>query len=114
MNNCIFCKIINKEIKSEIVYEDDVMVVFRDINPQAPLHLLLVPKKHIQSVNDIDKNDKDLIGQIFVVAKELAKKFNVDKDGYRIVVNTGSNAGQAVLHIHFHFLAGRQFSWPPG
>jgi histidine triad (HIT) family protein len=114
MNNCIFCKIINKEIKSEIVYEDDIVVVFKDINPQAPVHLLIVPKKHIQSGNEIDVADKEIIGHIFIVAKEIAKKFNVDKDGYRVVVNTGKNAGQAVLHIHFHFLAGRMFSWPPG
>jgi histidine triad (HIT) family protein len=114
MNNCIFCKIINKEIKSEIVYEDDDIIVFKDINPQAPIHLLMVPKKHIQSVNDLEVLDKEVIGHIFVVAKEIAKKFNVEKDGYRIVVNTGRNAGQAVFHTHFHFLAGREFSWPPG
>ena len=114
MNDCIFCKIINKEIKSEIVYEDDIVVVFKDINPQAPLHLLIVPKKHLKNVNEIETEDKGLIGHVFVVAKEIAKKFNVDKDGYRIVVNTGKLAGQAVFHIHFHFLAGREFSWPPG
>ena len=114
MNDCIFCKIINKEIKSEIVYEDDIVVVFKDINPQAPLHLLIVPKKHLKNVNEIETGDKGLIGHVFVVAKEIAKKFNVDKDGYRIVVNTGKLAGQAVFHIHFHFLAGREFSWPPG
>ncbi len=114
MNSCIFCKIINKEIKSEIVYEDDIVIAFKDINPQAPLHLLIVPKKHIENVNEVNSEDKELVGHVFVVAKEIAKKFNVDKDGYRIVVNTGKFAGQAVFHIHFHFLAGREFSWPPG
>lgn len=114
MNNCIFCRIINKEINSEIVYEDDKVIVFKDINPQAPIHLLIVPKRHIESINEINVEDKNIIGHIFIVAKEVAKKFNVDKCGYRVVVNTGRDAGQAVFHIHFHFLAGRELSWPPG
>jgi len=114
MNKCIFCKIINKEIKSDIVFENDKVIVFKDIKPQAPLHMLVVPKKHISSVNEVDESCKDFIAEVFIVAKILAEKLELKDKGYRIVVNTGKDAGQEVLHIHFHFLAGRQFSWPPG
>ncbi|MCS7151538.1 MAG: histidine triad nucleotide-binding protein [Endomicrobia bacterium] len=114
MKNCIFCRIINKEIPSEIVYEDDDIIVFKDINPQAPIHLLIVPKQHIESINNIDKDSISILGKVFYVAKEVSSKFAVSEEGYRIVVNTGKNAGQEVLHLHFHFLAGRKFSWPPG
>lgn len=114
MNNCIFCKIVNKDIPSEIVFEDEDIIVFKDIRPQAPLHLLIVPKQHIADVNELSKDNVDIISKIFLVAKQLALKFNVAENGYRIVVNTGRDAGQEVFHIHFHFLAGRKFSWPPG
>lgn len=114
MNNCIFCKIVNKDIPSEIVFEDEDIIVFKDIRPQAPLHLLIVPKQHIADVNELSKDNVDIISKIFLVAKQLALKFNVAENGYRIVVNTGKDAGQEVFHIHFHFLAGRKFSWPPG
>ncbi|MFN3550812.1 MAG: histidine triad nucleotide-binding protein [Endomicrobiia bacterium] len=114
MDGCIFCKIVNKEIKSEIVYEDEKFVVFKDINPQAPIHLLLVPKQHISSVNDIDeKNEKFLEGFLSII-KKIAQKLNFSESGYRVVVNTGKDSGQEVLHIHFHILAKRKFSWPPG
>ncbi len=111
---CIFCKIINKEIKSEFVYEDENFVVFKDINPQAPIHLLIVPKKHIVNINDVDENNVEILKNVFLVAKKVAEKFNVKENGYRIVVNTNKDAGQEVFHIHFHFLAGRKFQWPPG
>lgn len=114
MNSCIFCKIVNKEIPAEIVYEDAEVVVFKDINPQAPLHLLLVPRQHISNINEISDSNAGVISKIFCVAKQLALKFGVAESGYRIVVNTSKDAGQEVFHIHFHFLAGRKFSWPPG
>lgn len=111
---CIFCKIINKEIKSEVVFENEKVIAFKDINPKAPVHVLIVPKQHIASVNELDENSKNVISEVFIVAKSIAEKLGVKDEGYRIVVNTGKNAGQEVFHIHFHFLAGRQFSWPPG
>ncbi len=114
MNECIFCKIINKEIKSEIVYEDEKFVVFKDINPKAPIHLLLVPKQHISSINDIDEKNENFLEGVFNVIKNVAKRLDFFETGYRIVLNTGKDSGQEVLHIHFHILAKRKFSWPPG
>ncbi|HIC87680.1 MAG TPA: histidine triad nucleotide-binding protein [Aquificae bacterium] len=107
MKNCIFCKIINKELPSEIVYEDDKVIAFKDINPQAPIHILICPKKHIETINDLKEEDKDIIGHIFLVAKKIAKDLNVDKRGYRIIVNCNKEGGQEIYHIHFHFLAGK-------
>ncbi|MCX7956489.1 MAG: histidine triad nucleotide-binding protein [Endomicrobia bacterium] len=112
MEGCIFCRIVDKQIKSEIVYEDVNFLVFKDINPQAPIHFLVVPKKHIENINFIE-DDNSLEG-IFSVIKKVTKELGLDKDGYRIVQNNGRNAGQAVDHIHFHVLAGRKFGWPPG
>lgn len=114
MNECIFCKIINKEIKSEIIYENDKFVVFKDINPQAPIHLLLVPKQHISSINEIDEKNERFLEGVFRVIKKVAQELNFSENGYRVVVNTGKDSGQEVLHIHFHILAKRKFSWPPG
>ncbi len=112
MDDCLFCKIINGEIPSDFVYEDDKIVVFKDLNPQAPVHLLLIPRQHIQSTDDIDLSNSYLIGHIFEVAKELAKD-NLES-GYRIVNNCKEEGGQSVNHIHFHLLGGRQMLWPPG
>lgn len=114
MKDCIFCKIANKEIPSEIVYEDDRIVAFKDIEPQAPIHILIIPKEHIQSVNELNENNINLINDIFSTIKKLAKDFNIEKDGYRIVNNCGEYGGQTVNHMHFHLLGGRKFSWPPG
>lgn len=114
MKDCIFCKIANKEIPSEIVYEDDRIVAFKDIEPQAPIHILIIPKEHIQSVNELNKNNISLIDDIFCTIKKLVKDFNIEKNGYRIVNNCGEYGGQTVNHIHFHLLGGRKFSWPPG
>jgi len=114
MNKCIFCEIIDKNIKTEIVYEDTNIIAFRDINPQAPVHILVVPKKHISSVISLQEEDEKYIGHIFSVFKEIAKKEGVSQTGFRVVVNTGKDAGQEVQHLHFHFLAGRKLSWPPG
>lgn len=111
---CVFCKIIKKEIKSNIVYEDEEIVAFRDINPQAPVHILVIPKNHIQSLNEIREEDVELIGKIHKAIKEIARSEKIDTSGYRVVLNTGSDSGQAIQHIHFHLLGGRRLSWPPG
>ncbi|AFK87057.1 histidine triad nucleotide-binding protein [Thermoanaerobacterium saccharolyticum] len=114
MSDCIFCKIINREIESKIIYEDDYVVAFPDINPQAPVHLLIVPKAHIDSPLDIDDKNKELVGHVYVIAKKLAKQYGIDSKGYRIVSNCGDDGGQTVHHIHFHLLGGRFMTWPPG
>ena len=110
---CIFCKIINKEIESKIVYEDDKCVAFEDINPQAPVHILVVPKKHISALREVDDRDRELLGHVLKVASKIALEKGLEK-GYRIVVNDGKEAGQTVFHIHFHLLGGREMGWPPG
>jgi histidine triad (HIT) family protein len=114
MENCIFCSIVNGKIPSEIVYSDEHVVCFKDINPEAPVHLLIVPKKHIGSINELTTEDKELVGHIYIAAQELAKKFGAQESGYRVVTNCGKDAGQTVQHIHFHLLAGRNLTWPPG
>lgn len=112
--DCLFCKIAGKEIPAQIVFENKDIVAFRDIAPQAPVHILIITKKHIPGLNDVTVQDAALIGQIQYVAKELAKTENISEDGYRLVLNCGKNAGQAVAHIHYHLLGGRKFKWPPG
>jgi histidine triad (HIT) family protein len=109
----LFEKIINREIPSDIVYEDDVSIAFHDINPQAPTHILIIPKKRIERPDLIDKADEEVVGHLFSVARIIANKLNISK-GYRLVMNNGEHAGQSVFHIHLHFLAGRKLSWPPG
>lgn len=108
--NCIFCKIANKEIPVELVYENEKIVAFNDLNPQAPLHLLVIPKEHYSSLNEL--NDKQLLGELLNAVKEITKKLKI-KD-YRTVINTGKEAGQAVFHLHLHILAKREMLWPPG
>ena len=110
----IFNKIINKEIKADIIYENDKVIAFKDINPAAPIHFLIIPKKNIKTINDIQENDKILIGELFIAAKKIAKDYNIDKNGYRLIFNCNDDAGQTVFHIHMHLLAGRKLSWPPG
>lgn len=110
--DCLFCKILKKEIPSKMVFEDDLTFAFRDINPQAPTHILVVPKKHIAKIADMDPSDKELIGHINWVACEIAKKEELQD--FRLVVNNGPTSGQSVWHIHLHLLGGRPFSWPPG
>ena len=109
-SDCIFCKIAAKEIKSNLIYEDDNAVAFNDLSPQAPVHFLVIPKKHYSSLNDIDSID--VFADIFSVIPKIAKKLNI-KD-YRTVVNTGESAGQTVFHMHVHVMSGRDFSWPAG
>ena len=110
----IFSKIINKEIPAKIVYEDDEILAFEDIAPKAPVHILIIPKKEIKTVNDIEKQDIDLIGRLIIIAKKIASDKKIDKDGYRLVMNCNDFGGQTVYHIHLHLLGGRQLSWPPG
>lgn len=111
--DCIFCKIANKEIPSEIVYQDDLITAFKDTSPQAPVHILFVPNKHIARVDDITKEDKDLIGHIYYTIATMSKDLGLER-GYRVVVNNGDEGGQTVDHLHFHLLAGRNLQWPPG
>lgn len=110
----IFNKIINKEIPADIVYEDDQCLAFKDISPQAPLHILVIPKKEISSMNDTASDDKNLLGHMMLKCAEIAKEQAVSEDGYRLVVNTNKNGGQSVDHLHIHILGGRQLQWPPG
>ncbi|MCK4296938.1 MAG: histidine triad nucleotide-binding protein [Candidatus Marinimicrobia bacterium] len=112
--DCIFCKIALGEIGTEFVYESDDIVAFRDLNPQAPTHILLIPKKHIPKISDIKKEDEALIGKMIAVANLLAAKENILENGYRMVFNCGKDAGQEVFHIHLHLLGGRKMIWPPG
>uniref|UniRef100_A0A7C4JS61 Histidine triad nucleotide-binding protein n=1 Tax=Thermodesulfobacterium geofontis TaxID=1295609 RepID=A0A7C4JS61_9BACT len=112
--SCIFCKIVNKEIASNIVYEDEKVVAFHDINPQAPYHILVVPKKHISTLLEVTEEDKELIGHIYLVINKIAKELGFDERGYRVVVNCKEEAGQTIFHLHFHVLAGRVMGWPPG
>lgn len=112
--NCLFCKIIEKKIPAQLVYEDEYAIAFEDINSQAPVHTLIVPKKHIADIHSIVVTDRELVGHLFFVAKSIASKKELEKKGYRIVINNGQGAGQTVFHIHLHLLSGRRFGWPPG
>ena len=111
--DCLFCKIINGDIPSEKVYEDDLVYAFKDINPEAPVHFLIVPKEHIKSAYELDEAHKELIGHIFLVAKKVLKDMGIE-NGCRIVNNAREDGGQTVDHLHFHVLAGRSLNWPPG
>lgn len=111
--DCLFCKIVAGDIPSKKVYEDDLAYAFADIDPKAPVHLLIVPKKHISSLSDVDPADTPLLGHLHAVAKKLSAEKNLSA-GYRIVINTGPEGGQTVSHLHLHLLAGRQMHWPPG
>ena len=110
--DCLFCKIIRKEISAEVVFEDNNVIAFRDINPQAPVHIVFLPKKHIATLNDVD--EKDMFSNIFSAIKKVAKDKDIDGSGYRIVANCNSDGGQEVFHVHFHLLGGRKMIWPPG
>ncbi len=110
----IFDKIINKEIPAEIVFETEAILGFKDINPQAPTHVLFIPKTRIATINDIKDSQAELMGQLFLAARDYAKQIGEDENGYRVVMNCNQNGGQDVYHLHLHFLAGRQMKWPPG
>lgn len=108
MTDCIFCKIINKEIPSNIVYEDNEILAFRDINPAAPVHILVIPKRHISSLVDLKEEDELLIGRIYTVINKIAKQEGIDGKGFRVIVNCGEDGGQEVKHLHFHILGGKK------
>jgi histidine triad (HIT) family protein len=110
----IFTKIMNKEIPANVVYEDEHCFAFRDINPQAPVHILLIPRKEIPTMNDVTPEDAKILGHLMVKAPEIAKKEGIAEKGYRLVFNTNAHAGQTVSHIHLHIIGGRAMSWPPG
>jgi len=111
MQNCLFCKIVNKEVPAEIVYENDKIIVFKDIKPIAPIHFLIIPKRHIPSLNHLEPQDKELIGELFLVAQKFAKDKGIDKTGYRLIFNIGKDAGQTVDHLHLHLLGGKKLPW---
>ena len=113
LTDCLFCKIVKKELPSEIVYEDDDMLAFRDIKPQAPVHVLIIPKRHIETLADLTEDDEDIIGHAMFVASRVARDLGIG-EGFRVVANCGKEAGQSVFHIHMHLLGGRSLGWPPG
>ncbi len=112
--DCIFCKIVRKELPATIVFENTEITAFRDVNPQAPTHLLIIPNQHIATINDSDSTHEPLLGRMVLTAKQLAKSEQLSDSGYRLVFNVNSDGGQEVYHIHLHLLGGRQMTWPPG
>jgi histidine triad (HIT) family protein len=114
MSDCLFCKIIARQIPGSIVYEDDRLLAFNDINPQAPTHVLIVPKRHIDTLNDLQAGDDGIVGEMVRRAAAIAKERGLDAGGFRTVFNTNRDAGQTVFHIHLHLLGGRGMTWPPG
>ena len=112
--DCLFCKIAKGEIKSKIVYENDSTLAFEDIDPKAPTHILVIPKRHIEKISDLNQQNKNIVAELVMAANEIAKKKNIAAPGYRLVLNCGPDAGQAVFHIHLHLLGGRKMNWPPG
>jgi len=112
--DCLFCKIVSGDIPSEIIYDDPQILAFNDISPQAPEHKLIIPKKHIATLNDVDMNDTQLLGNLLQTAKKIAQDIEIADAGYRVVMNCNRGAGQEVFHIHLHLLGGRMLTWPPG
>ncbi len=113
-NDCLFCSIADGEKDADLVYEDDQIIAFHDINPQAPTHLLIVPREHIETIDDLEDHHRDLAGSLILRARRLAREYDLETEGYRLVFNCQEGAGQSVWHIHLHLLGGRSFSWPPG
>ncbi len=114
MEDCLFCSILKKKIPASVVYEDEEILAFEDIKPQAPVHILIIPKEHYSSLNDIPESKNNLLGKILLAVRKIAEEKRISKSGFRIVLNTGRDSGQEVFHIHFHLLGGRQMTWPPG
>jgi histidine triad (HIT) family protein len=112
--NCIFCSIVTGDIQAHVVHEDAHTLAFHDLDPRAPVHVLVIPKRHIGSVNDVVAEDREVMGALFVTARAVAEKEGIAEGGYRVVMNTGGDAGQSVAHAHLHVLGGRRLSWPPG
>ena len=113
-DSCIFCKIVSKEAKAEIVYHDEQVTAFRDLHPVAPTHILIVPNKHIESVGTLEAEDEQLTGHLFIVARKLAEEAGIARGGYRLITNTGSNGGQTVFHLHLHLIGGQRMRYPMG
>ncbi len=114
MSDCIFCKIVSGDIPSTKIYEDEQVIAFRDINPQAPTHILVVPKRHIPGVNELAEQDEALVGHVYGVIARLVRELGIAETGYRVIVNSGADGQQSVPHLHFHVLGGRLLAWPPG
>lgn len=114
MSECIFCKIVARTIPAAFLYEDDLVVAFDDVNPQAPTHTLVIPRTHVGSMTDLQESDAGLLGRLMLVGNKIAKQKGIAGDGYRLVVNTGAHGGQSVFHLHLHVLGGRHLAWPPG
>ena len=112
--DCLFCKILNGDIPADIIYESDSAIAFRDISPQAPTHVLVIPRKHVATINDLSEEDQEIIGSLYLAAKDIARAEGISDEGYRAVMNCNEGAGQSVFHIHLHVLGGRALSWPPG
>ena len=113
-SDCLFCKILAGDIPADVIYESDSAIAFRDINPQAPTHVLIIPRQHVSTINDIDAEHHELLGSLFSAAKSIAADEGLADDGYRVVMNCNESAGQTVFHLHLHLLGGRTFDWPPG
>jgi histidine triad (HIT) family protein len=113
-SECLFCRIAGRKLDTPLAHEDAECVAFRDINPQAPTHLLVIPRRHVESLNDVEMGDAPLLGHLVAVAAKLAEEQGLAKNGYRLVWNTGPHAGQTMFHLHLHLLGGRSFAWPPG
>jgi len=109
--NCLFCKIVNREIPAAVIYEDEKIMAFKDIKPVAPVHLLIIPKKHISLINHLESEDKELIGELFLVAQKIAKEQGISESGYRVIVNVGKDAGQTIDHLHLHLMGGAKLPW---
>jgi len=114
MADCLFCKIARKEIPADVLYEDRLVLAFSDINPQAPVHVLIIPKAHHETLNDVSAEEQQLLGHMVLVATKMAGEKGLKEKGYRLVANCLASAGQSVFHVHFHLLGGRTFTWPPG
>ena len=114
MSDCIFCKIAAGEIPADKVFEDDLVVGFRDLQPQAPTHIVIIPRKHVETMNDFTEGDSELLSRIMLVCQRIAADEGLSDDGYRVVMNCNKNGGQSVYHVHAHVLGGRRMSWPPG
>ena len=114
MSDCLFCKILDGEIPCDKVYENEHVIVFRDVNPQAPTHVLVIPRNHISTVNDLTEDNKNIVGEMMLAAQHVAKLEGIDEAGYRLIMNCNEGAGQTVFHIHLHVLGGRALNWPPG
>ncbi len=113
-NDCIFCKIIAGEIPSKIVFQDDLLIAIEDINPTAPVHILIIPKEHIESLNEVSHSHNEILSHIQITAAALARKMNMDQNGYRLINNCGEWGGQTVMHLHYHLIGGRKMDWPAG